>query len=55
MAENPDKLSRSTLTGFIGGLLGALITASTGNEQIILAAFVIGCIIGVIVGKETGN
>jgi uncharacterized membrane protein YjjP (DUF1212 family) len=52
MAENPDRLSRSTLTGFIGGLCGIVLTATTGNEQIIAGAFVIGCIIGVIVGKD---
>jgi drug/metabolite transporter (DMT)-like permease len=49
MADN-DKLSRGTLIGFIGGLIGVALTASTGNEQIILGAFVVGCILGVVLG-----
>ena len=49
MADN-DKLSRGTLIGFIGGLIGVALTASTGNEQLIAGAFVVGCILGVIFG-----
>ena len=49
MADN-DKLSRGTLIGFIGGLIGVALTASSGNEQLIAGAFVVGCILGVIFG-----
>ena len=49
MANN-DKLSRGTLIGFIGGLIGVALTASSGNEQLIAGAFVVGCILGVIFG-----
>ena len=49
MADN-DKLSRGTLIGFIGGLIGVALTASSGNEQLIAGAFVVGCILGVVLG-----
>ena len=49
MANN-DKLSRGTLIGLVGGLIGMALTASTGNEQIIGGAFIVGCILGVIFG-----
>ena len=49
MADN-DKLSRGTLIGFMGGLIGVALTASTGNEQLIAGAFVVGCILGVVLG-----
>ena len=49
LADN-DKLSRGTLIGFIGGLIGVALTASSGNEQLIAGAFVVGCILGVVLG-----
>ena len=54
MADN-DKLSRGTLIGFIGGLIGVVLTASSGNEQLIAGAFVVGCILGVIFGTVKGD
>lgn len=49
MADN-DRLSRGTLITFIGGLIGVLLTASSGNEALIAGAFVVGCILGGFLG-----